>query len=259
MGQSRSRKYAKLIKEYSPAIAVGVVAVILWQELTQSGVIPQYLLPSPTSIISTYFTSRVDWVGQTLVTLKEILVGFALGTGLGIALAFIVGESRILGRILMPYIILTQVLPLVAIAPIIYVTFGFNDISRIILVVLISFFPIVIGTSTGLVDVDKNLVYLMKTLGAGEAKIFYKIRLPNSLPYMFSGLRIAMAGATVGAIVAEFVSSNAGLGYLITTSLTTYQIQTSFVAVFILGALGLLLYGVVAVLGRVLMPWFRGK
>jgi NitT/TauT family transport system permease protein len=157
----------------------------------------------------------------------------------------------------MPYVVLSQVLPLVAIAPIIYITFGFNDTSRIILVILISFFPVVIGTSTGLLDVDKNLVYLMRTLGASETKIFYKIRLPNSLPHMFNGLRIGITGATVGAIVAEFVSSNAGLGYLITTSLTTYEIRTSFVAVFLLGILGLILYGAVTISGRFLMPWFR--
>ncbi len=259
MGQSRRRKYAKLLRENAVVIVTAIVVVVLWQVLTTQGIIPQYLLPSPTSIISTYFTSRVDWLGQTLVTLKEILIGFALGTALGITLAFIVAESRLLNRILMPYIVLTQVLPLIAIAPIIYITFGFNDISRIILVILISFFPVVIGTSTGLVDVDKNLVYLMKTLGASEFKIFYKIRLPNSLPYMFNGLRIAMTGATIGAIVAEFVSSNAGLGYLITTSLTTYEIRTSFVAVFLLAGLGLVLYGAVAILGRALMPWFKGR
>lgn len=256
MGQS-SRNYARTFKQNAPVLGTAVVVVVLWQLLTQYGFIPQYLLPSPLSIVSTFFTSKVDWLTQTLVTTKEILIGFALGTGLGIALAFIVAESKVLSRVLMPYIVMTQVLPLIAIAPIIYITFGFNDISRIILVILISFFPIVIGTSTGLVDVDRNLVYMMRVLGASEFKIFYKVRLPNSLPHMFNGLRIGMTGATIGAIVAEFVSSNSGLGYLITTSLTTYQIRISFVAVFLLAGLGLLLYGTVTILGRVLMPWFR--
>jgi NitT/TauT family transport system permease protein len=257
MPSQRRVRYLRQIRENLIVLVTLVVVVILWQVLTQSGVIPQYLLPSPTSIISTYFSSGVDWFSQTLVTLREILIGFALGTLLGIGLAFLVAESKILNRILMPYVVLSQVLPLVAIAPIIYITFGFNDTSRIILVILISFFPVVIGTSTGLLDVDKNLVYLMRTLGASETKIFYKIRLPNSLPHMFNGLRIGITGATVGAIVAEFVSSNAGLGYLITTSLTTYEIRTSFVAVFLLGILGLILYGAVTISGRFLMPWFR--
>jgi len=247
----------RTIRENIPVLATLAIVLVVWQFTTQYGIIPRYLLPSPTNIISTYFTSRVDWASETLVTLREILVGFALGTILGIALAFLVAESKILNKIMMPYIVMTQVLPLVAIAPIIYITFGFNDTSRIVLVILISFFPVVIGTATGLVDVDKNLVYLLRTLGAGEFKIFYKIRLPNSLPHMFNGLRIAMTGATIGAIVAEFVSSNAGLGYLITTSLTTYQIATSFVAVFLLAALGLVLYGAVTVASRLLMPWFK--
>ena len=253
------RGYARKIRDQIPVLGTLVIVVIVWQVTTQYGIVPQYLLPSPTNIISTYFKSRVDWASQTLVTLREILVGFALGTALGIGLAFLVAESKIVNKVLMPYIVMTQVLPLVAIAPIIYITFGFNDTSRIILVILISFFPVVIGTETGLIDVDKNLVYLMQTLGAGEFKIFYKIRLPNSLPHMFDGLRISMTGATIGAIVAEFVSSNAGLGYLITTSLTTYEIATSFVAVFILAALGLVLYGAVTLASRVLMPWFKGR
>jgi len=247
----------RTIRENIPVLATLAIVLVVWQFTTQYGIIPRYLLPSPTNIISTYFTSRVDWASETLVTLREILVGFALGTILGIALAFLVAESKILNKIMMPYIVMTQVLPLVAIAPIIYITFGFNDTSRIVLVILISFFPVVIGTATGLVDVDKNLVYLLRTLGAGEFKVFYKIRLPNSLPHMFNGLRIAMTGATIGAIVAEFVSSNPGLGYLITTSLTTYQIATSFVAVFLLAALGLVLYGAVTVASRLLMPWFK--
>ena len=247
----------RTIRENIHVLATLAIVLVVWQFTTQYGIIPRYLLPSPTNIISTYFTSRVDWASETLVTLREILVGFALGTILGIALAFLVAESKILNKIMMPYIVMTQVLPLVAIAPIIYITFGFNDTSRIVLVILISFFPVVIGTATGLVDVDKNLVYLLRTLGAGEFKVFYKIRLPNSLPHMFNGLRIAMTGATIGAIVAEFVSSNAGLGYLITTSLTTYQIATSFVAVFLLAALGLVLYGAVTVASRLLMPWFK--
>lgn len=259
MSQFRANKYARGIRSNLPVLGTLVIVVGVWQALTQFGIIPQYLLPSPTNIIHTYLTSRVNWFAETLVTLREIVIGFALGTILGIGLAFLVAESKILNKVLMPYIVMTQVLPLIAIAPIIYITFGFNDTSRIILVILISFFPIVIGTSTGLVDVDKNLVYLMRTLGAGESKIFYKIRLPNSLPHMFNGLRIAITGATIGAIVAEFVSSNAGLGYLITSSLTTYEISTSFVAVFLLAFLGLVLYGIVTISGRLLMPWFKNR
>lgn len=243
--------------DVAPPIVGLVVVIALLQLLTTNSIIPRYLLPAPTDILRSFLASRIDWISEALVTLKEIVVGYFAGAVLGVGLAIIVASSRLARKVLMPYIIVTQVVPMIALAPIIYILVGFNDFSRVILVLLLSFFPIVIGTYTGLVSVDKNLVYLLRMLGAGQLKIFYKVRLPNSLPNMFDGLRIGMTGATVGAIVAEFVSASEGLGFLIMNSLTVFDIPLAFVSVVFLILLGLCLYLGVEMLGRILMPWSR--
>jgi NitT/TauT family transport system permease protein len=254
----RKNIWTTLKREWPVALSL-VIVLLVWQFISQTGIIQSFLLPPPTQILHVFLTSRVNWLSNTLITLTEILEGFAFGVLAGIGLAVVIALSPLAKKMIMPYIVITQVLPTVAIAPIIYIILGFDNTSRVVLVLLISFFPIVIGTVTGLTDVDQNLIYLMKSLGAGNAQIFFKVRLPNSLPHMFNGLRIGITGATIGAIIAEFVSSNAGLGFLITTSLTNFDTALSYVAIVILTFLGLFLYGAVELTGRALMPWFRRR
>ena len=189
--------------------------------------------------------------------MNEAVTGSLIGIIVGFAIALVITVSPTLNKILTPYIVALQVLPKVAIAPIIYILLGFSNTSRVLLIVILTFFPIVINVSTGLTDVDRNLVYLLQSLRAGRATIFYKVRLPNSLPYFFDGLKIAVSGALVGAIVAEFVSSNSGLGFLILNSQYTFNTVAAFGAFTILTVLGLLLYGAVVLLARRLMPWYR--
>ena len=248
-----------IVKREWPVAASLVIVLVVWQFVSQTGIIRSFLLPAPTQIINAFQHSKVNWLSNTLVTLNEILVGFAFAVAIGISLAILISLSAIARKMVMPYIVVSQVLPMVAIAPIIYIILGFDNTSRVVLVLLISFFPIVLGTVTGLTDVDQNLIYLLKSLGASNVKIFYKVRLPNSLPHMFVGLRIGITGATIGAVIAEFVSSNSGLGFLITTSLTNFDTTLSYVAIVILTFLGLILYGTVELTGRLLMPWLRSR
>lgn len=233
-----------------------IVGVILWELLVKVFRIPSFLFPAPSRIVQAYFDTNITWHHHTLVTLNEAVTGFLIGVAVGFAIAVVITLSATLSKILMPYIVGLQVLPKVAIAPILYIILGFTDTSRILLIVILTFFPIVINTSTGLRDVDRNLVYLLKSLGASEATIFRKVRLPNSLPYFFDGLKIGVSGALVGAIVAEFVSSSEGLGFLILNSQFTFNTTAAFAAFVILTVLGLLLYSSVILLGRWVMPWY---
>lgn len=234
-----------------------VIGIGLWQLAVTVFDVPGYLIPSPLSIAGVFTDGEIDWVRHTLVTLNTAITGFVLGVIVGFAIALAITISATLNKILTPYIVALQVLPKVAIAPVLYVVMGFSDASRILLVVVLTFFPIAINVSTGLTDVDRNHVHLLRSLGAGNVAIFYKVRLPNSLPYFFDGLRIGVSGALVGAIVAEFVSSNSGLGFLILNSQYTFNTTAAFGAFVILTVLGLLLYAGVVLLGRRLMPWYR--
>lgn len=234
-----------------------VVGIALWQIAVTVFDVPSYLIPSPLEVAGVFTSGEVNWVRHTIVTLNEALTGFVIGVIVGFVIALAITVSTTLNKILMPYIVGLQVLPKVAIAPVLYVMMGFSDASRILLVVVLTFFPIAINVSTGLTDVDRNHVYLLRSLGAGNMTVFRKVRLPNSLPYFFDGLRIGVSGALVGAIVAEFVSSNSGLGFLILNSQYTFNTTTAFGAFAILTVIGLLLYAGVVLLGRRLMPWYR--
>src|SRR5438067_7170399 len=136
-----------------------VVGLLLWEILVKLLSIPGYLFPPPSAIAQVFFTGKVDWVGQTLVTLGEALSGFLVGVAVGFVIALVITLSTTLNKVLMPYIVGLQVLPKVAIAPILYIILGFSGTSRVLLIVILTFFPIVINTSTGLLDVDRNLLY----------------------------------------------------------------------------------------------------
>jgi NitT/TauT family transport system permease protein len=234
-----------------------VVLIALWQLVIVVFKVPDYLVPTPSAVFKTYFSGEIDWGAQTLVTLKEGVIGFLIGVAVGFVIAVILSTSPLVNRIFMPYVVAFHVLPKVAIAPVIFIMLGFSDVSKILIVVVLSFFPIVINVTTGLIDVDMNLVHLLRSLGVGPVTVFYKVRLPSSMPLFFDGLKIAVSGAMVGAIVAEFVSSNNGLGFVILNSQSTLDTSIAFAAVVILTVLGLLLYGAVILAGRLAMPWYR--
>jgi len=240
-------------------VAVFITAVVLWQFGSVVGLIPRYLIPAPSLIAEEMLNPAVNWPMQILATTKIIVLGFAIGTVGGLILAFLATNFLLLRRVLLPYLVGIEALPKIAIAPVLYILLGFNDLSRIVLVFFLTFFPIVIATATGLADVDQNLLYLLRSLGASETKIFYKIRLPNSLPHMFDGLRLATISAVAGAVIAEFISSSAGLGYLIINAQNFFDTGLAFAAFCVLSALSLALYGSVELAAYLMMPWFRKR
>jgi NitT/TauT family transport system permease protein len=236
-----------------------VILIALWQLVITVFNVPDYLVPTPVAVFKTYFSGDIDWGAQTLVTLKEGVIGFVIGVAVGFVIAVILSTSSLVNRIVMPYVVAFHVLPKVAIAPVIFIMLGFGELPKILIVVVLSFFPIVINVTTGLVDVDMNLVHLLRSLGVGPVTVFYKVRLPSSMPLFFDGLKISVSGAMIGAIVAEFVSSNSGLGFVILNSQSTLDTSIAFAAIVILTVLGLLLYGAVILLGRLVMPWYRSN
>ena len=247
------------IKDRLIVAAVFVLGVMLWQIASAIGLFPPYLIPAPVQIMQELLYSNVDWPKQILATTRTIVLGFGFGTLGGVSLAFLATSFPLLRKALLPYLVGLEALPKIAIAPVLYILLGFNDLARTVLVFLLTFFPIVISTTTGLVDVDPNLLYLLTSLGAGETKIFYNVRLPNSLPYMFNGVRLAAVSAVAGAVIAEFISSSAGLGYVIINAQNVFNTSLAFAAFTVLSLLSLALYGSVELSAYIIMPWFRKK
>ena len=229
--------------------------IVLWQVASDLFAIPPFILPSPAMIgdkIVTLFDRLLFHAAQTLM---EVVVGFALASVGGIVLAVITVHSRFLSQTIYPLLVISQVVPTIAIAPLLVIWFGPGDFSRLIVVFLIAFFPMVVNTTTGLLYVDEELVELVRGLNGSRWKIFTKIRMPNALPHVFAGMRISIALSVIGAVVAEFVAADAGLGYLIFSAATNLETDLVFAAVVLLAAMGIILFQLVRVAQALVVPW----
>jgi NitT/TauT family transport system permease protein len=244
---------------YVPAALLFVVLIAAWQAALPLVRIPEILVPRPSRIAAVLVSPTIHWSYHIGVTAFEALVGFLCAVILGIGLAVAVVMSRWLERLLMPYILLAQIVPKMAFAPIFFLLLGYNLAPTIVITFLVCFFPMVIDTATGLASVDPNMRDLLRSLQASRWDILRKAELPASLPYIFSGLKVSSTLAVVGAIVAEFVSAKAGLGFLILNAQLTFNSTLAFAAATHLVLLGAVFYGVIVVVERLSMPWARGR
>jgi len=228
-----------------------------WEALVRLFSIPAFILPTPSSIfIALYrgFASSL-YIDHFGITLVETLLGFALGSTLAFALGVTVALSRRVEYFLYPFIVMFQSMPKVALAPLIIVWFGLGLASKVVNAALVAFFPLMVNTIVGLRSAEEDRVNLMRSLAATRGQIFWMLQLPNALPYIFAGLEIAMIFALIGAIVAEFVGAQSGLGMLIQSMNFTMDVAGQFSVLLILSVLGLLLNGLVVAVRRRVLFW----
>jgi NitT/TauT family transport system permease protein len=249
----------RIVIAWFPAFSLFALLLLLWQlSVTVFGV-REYLLPSPNSVMEAMFDSSIDWFGHTMVTGAAICGAFLLAGVGGIILGIMIAWSSVMSRALMPFLVFVNTLPKVAIAPLFLLWMGYGILPNMLIGALIGFFPVVINTAVGLQQIDEDLLDLGRVLNAPKWKVFAKIRIPNAYPYILSALKVTATAAVVGAIVGEFVASQAGLGYVIITSQSSMNTALAFGALVWISVLGLLLFGAVAVLSRVLAPWAEGQ
>ena len=232
-----------------------LVLFALWEVATRALGIPSYLLPAPSKIVVD-LAARWSRVAQnTLVTSREIVAGFLLAVGVSIPLAVTIAYSRFLERTVYPLIVFFQIVPKIAIAPLFIIWFGFGFTPKLLLVFLLSFFPIVVSAIAGFKSVDPEIMDLARSTGAGQWIIFRKIRLPHALPSVFTGLKVAAALSATAAVVAEFVASDKGLGYLLLEFNGDLNTSMVFATIIVLSIVGLVVYYAVELLERVVIPW----
>jgi NitT/TauT family transport system permease protein len=230
------------------ALPVALAAIVLvgWQLAVTLGHIPPVILPSPVSITK-YIIDRYDiLLMHAIPTTLESAAAFVLATLLGIALAIIITYSQIAREALYPNLVFFQLIPKIALAPLFIIWLGIGSQSRIAFSVFIAFFPIVIATTAGFANVDKGTLRLCRALTASEWQIFTSVRFPAALPHIFSGMKIAITLAIIGVIIGEFITAQAGLGYLIIFATARADTEISMAAIVVLCICGLLLYGLVA-------------
>jgi NitT/TauT family transport system permease protein len=235
-----------------------IVAVLsVWEALVWALSVPQFILPAPSSISMALYRGFASslYIDHLWITLAETLIGFALGTLLAFALGIAVALSRRTEYFLYPFIVMFQAMPKVALAPLIIIWFGLGLTSKVVSAALVAFFPLMVNTIVGLRSADEDRINLMRSLAASRGQIFWMLQLPNALPYIFAGLEIAMIFALIGAIVAEFVGAQSGLGMLMQSMNFTMDVAGQFSVLLILSAMGLLLNGIVTGIRRRVLFW----
>ena len=255
----RSWAGAVLGRAWSWAIPLLILLVLVaaWELWVQVGDVPKWQLPAPSAIARELVESRALLWDHTLVTLKEVALGFAVALAAGVLLATLIAYSRILERSIYPIVIASQTIPIIAIAPLLLIWVGYGTTPKVIVVALISFYPIAVNTVDGLKSVDPDMVNMMRTLGASRLQVFTKLQIPASLPFMFSGIKIGISVSVIAAVIGEWVGASAGLGYLITYSQPLFLTDRVFAAIVVLSAMGISLFVLASVLERVMLPWYH--
>ncbi|MFC4857960.1 ABC transporter permease [Actinophytocola glycyrrhizae] len=243
---------------WRPAVLLALIFVAWWV-VTARGWVADYLVPTPAQV---WERTTQDWSSlmyHSYVTLYETVAGFLLASVLGLATAVAIAYSRTLERTLYPIVLFAQVIPKIAIAPLIVVWFG-NDLApKIILAVLIAFFPVVVSGVAGLRSTDPELLELSATMGASRWQTFRKIRFPNALPHLMAGEKVAVTLAVVGAVVGEFVGASEGLGYQLMIANGNLDAPLLFAALILMSLIGILLFVIVEVAEALLIPWHASR
>jgi NitT/TauT family transport system permease protein len=242
-------------------VPIAMVALIgVWFLVGWLGKYPSFLLPTPIQVWNRFLRVAADgslWY-HTSITLVEILAGLALGLMVAVVLGYLIAKSPLIERFLSPYIVASQSVPIVALAPLLIVWFGFGLLSKVLVCALTIFFPVLINTIIGLRSVEEDLVDLMRSLEATRWQIFRLLEVPAALPVLMGGLKIGVTLSVIGAVVGEFAQSDRGLGFLVNlANRGLFDTPLMFVALFVLMTIALGLYGLVAVLEMVLFRWKR--
>ena len=232
-----------------------VILFAVWEIGVRLFDVASYLLPAP-SLILAEFSERWAYVLEhTWVTTSEIIAGYLLAVAVSIPLAVYVAYFPTMERTIYPIIVFLQIVPKIAIAPLFIIWFGFGFTPKVLLVFLLSFFPIVVSSISGFKSIDEETMELARSTGASPWTIFRKIRLPHALPSIFTGLKVAAALSSTAAVVAEFVASDKGLGYLLLRYNGDLETPMVFATIIVLSIVGLIVYYAVEMLEKVAIPW----
>jgi NitT/TauT family transport system permease protein len=236
-----------------------IVLIIGWDLCIRLFKIPQYLIPTPWQVVQQLFKEWPMLWREALPTLYATLGGFVLSALVGVPIAMWIAYSRLVESFVYPLLVFSQSVPKVAIAPLFVVWFGFGVIPKVIAAFLLGFFPVIVATVQGFKSIEADVIDLARSMGASPLKVFIKFRLPQAMPAIFSGLKVSVTLAVVGAVVGEFVGSNSGLGYVLQKANGTFDLPLMFAALVILSMIGVLLFLVLELIERWVLPWHASQ
>jgi NitT/TauT family transport system permease protein len=251
------RYVGRSARDWIPALVVLVLAIAAWQAAIPLFHIHKFLLPQPSTIWHAFWDNRVDLLKAGWYTFEEAVGGFAIGCGLALVVALVLARWRPLGRALMPYAIAANAVPIIAFAPITNAWFSpFSKSSKMAIAAVLCFFPVLVNALRGLTSVRPQSIELMQSYAAGELQIFRRVRLPNALPFIFTGLKVSSVLAMIGAIVAEYFGGTLGdLGTLIRSQYQVFDYPDAWAGILVACLFGLAFYLVIAFTERLTLRW----
>jgi ABC-type nitrate/sulfonate/bicarbonate transport system permease component len=244
-----------LMRRVAPPVLLAALLLLGWEAYVRLAAVPFTILPTPSRIVSASIQSAgllAENAGQTLL---ETLLGFVLAVAVALVFAVAIDFSDLARRALLPLMVTSQTIPIVALAPLLVLWFGFGTLPKVLVVALVCFFPMVVAAVHGLSSTDPDLTSLYRTFGASRADVFRRVRVPTALPSFFSGVRVAVTYSVIGAIFGEYAGAFNGLGVLLQTAKSSYRTDLVFGAIVVTAALSLALFGLVSVVERLTIPW----
>jgi NitT/TauT family transport system permease protein len=250
--RERDRRDRIMAVVYPIGMMVALLAV--WEATARLLSLPPYLLPAPSAIARSMDTNSALLIKESVTTTLETALGFVLSVVVGVPLALAIYLWKPFARAVYPVLVSSQAVPKVAVAPLFLVWFGFGLLPKVLIAFLIAFFPVVINTAMGLAALEREKIYLARSMGLGPVATFFKIQLPNALPSIFAGLKISITFAVVGAVVGEFVGGQGGLGYLLLIANGNMDTALLFAGIVALTLLGILLFALIGLVERLMLP-----
>jgi ABC-type nitrate/sulfonate/bicarbonate transport system permease component len=250
-----ARRVAGTLWEYLPAALLLIGLIGAWEAWVQVFDTRPYILPAPSRIWSAFLEVRGVLPEHIRTTVTEALVGLFFAATVGVTLAVFIASIPLVRRVLYPILVVSQTVPMIVLAPLLVVWFGFGMTPKIVVVALIGFFPIVVSTVDGLTNADRDMVGLVRSMGANRAQVLRFVLFPAALPAFFAGLKIAAAYAVVAAVIGEWVGASSGLGLFITRAQTAFRVDRVFVAVAVVALTSIALFAMVHLMARLASPW----
>ena len=247
------------LKTALPAVLTAAAVLAAWQLFVAVTGIEKWLLPAPSDIGAALWANAGLLAHHTWPTLRETAVGLAAGTAAALVLAALIDLSAWLRKAIYPLLVGTQTVPIVAIAPLFIVWFGYGFLPKILIVALVTFFPIVVNLAEGLRSADADMVSLLKSMGAGRWKIFRSVRFPHTLPYLFSGLKIAATYSVMGAVISEWLGASAGLGVFLIRAQQSFAADKVFAAIIVITFWSIAIFSIVQISSKLIAPWAYGS
>ncbi|MGO1580244.1 MAG: ABC transporter permease [Peptoniphilaceae bacterium] len=252
------KKFQSIINSLSSLSGI-VLVLLIWQLFSSFGIVKAFMLPSPLSVVNAFVKDFTLLMGHSKTTLVEAFIGLSIGVTLGFIIALLMDKFNFVYKSVYPLLIITQTIPTIAIAPLLVLWFGYDMMPKIVLIILVTFFPIAIGVFDGLKSIDEDIIKLLKSMGANNLEILWHAKLPSILPQFFAALRISVSYSIVGAVIAEWLGGMSGLGVYMTRVRKSYALDRMFAVIFLISLISVLLMKLVDLIEKVYMPWINKK